>query len=140
MRARNNNNNNEYYYILQIFIDELDAVGGARIATDVHPYARMTLNQLLVELDGYKENEEVVVIGATNFPESLDKALVRPGRFDVKINVPIPDLKARHDILKLYLEKVCCCCCLLVVVVYFLLFTFCCLPVVVNLLLFTCCC
>ena len=84
----------------------MDAVGGARIASDVHPYARMTLNQLLVELDGYKENEEIVVIGATNFPQSLDKALIRPGRFDLKIDVPLPDLKARHDILKLYLGKV----------------------------------
>lgn len=56
-----------------VFIDELDAVGGARIASSVHPYSRMTLNQLLVEMDGYKELEGVVVIGATNFPESLDK-------------------------------------------------------------------
>lgn len=56
-----------------VFIDELDAVGGARVATAVHPYSRMTLNQLLVELDGYKELEGIVVIGATNFPESLDK-------------------------------------------------------------------
>ena len=56
-----------------VFIDELDAVGGARIASSVHPYSRMTLNQLLVEMDGYKELEGVVIIGATNFPESLDK-------------------------------------------------------------------
>ena len=58
-----------------VFIDELDAVGGARVATAVHPYSRMTLNQLLVELDGYKELEGIVVIGATNFPESLDKSV-----------------------------------------------------------------
>ena len=56
-----------------MFIDELDAVGGARVASSVHPYSRMTLNQLLVEMDGYKELEGVVIIGATNFPESLDK-------------------------------------------------------------------
>ncbi len=56
-----------------VFIDELDAVGGARVANSVHPYSRMTLNQLLVEMDGYKELEGVVIIGATNFPESLDK-------------------------------------------------------------------
>lgn len=56
-----------------VFIDELDAVGGARVASSVHPYSRMTLNQLLVEMDGYKELEGVVIIGATNFPESLDK-------------------------------------------------------------------
>ena len=60
-----------------VFIDELDAVGGARVATAVHPYSRMTLNQLLVELDGYKELEGIVVIGATNFPESLDKSVAR---------------------------------------------------------------
>ena len=58
-----------------VFIDELDAVGGARVATAVHPYSRMTLNQLLVELDGYKELEGVIIIGATNFPESLDKCV-----------------------------------------------------------------
>lgn len=57
-----------------VFIDELDAVGGARVASSVHPYSRMTLNQLLVEMDGYKELEGVVIIGATNFPESLDKS------------------------------------------------------------------
>jgi ATP-dependent metalloprotease len=56
-----------------VFIDELDAVGGARVASSVHPYSRMTLNQLLVEMDGYKELEGIVIIGATNFPESLDK-------------------------------------------------------------------
>lgn len=56
-----------------MFIDELDAVGGARVTSSVHPYSRMTLNQLLVEMDGYKELEGVVIIGATNFPESLDK-------------------------------------------------------------------
>lgn len=61
-----------------VFIDELDAVGGARVATAVHPYSRMTLNQLLVELDGYKELEGIVVIGATNFPESLDKSVNPP--------------------------------------------------------------
>ena len=59
-----------------IFIDELDAVGGARVASAIHPYSRMTLNQLLVELDGYKELEGVIVIGATNFPESLDKLVM----------------------------------------------------------------
>ena len=59
-----------------VFIDELDAVGGARVASSVHPYSRMTLNQLLVEMDGYKELEGVVIIGATNFPESLDKSAI----------------------------------------------------------------
>ena len=60
-----------------VFIDELDAVGGARVASSVHPYSRMTLNQLLVEMDGYKELEGVVIIGATNFPESLDKSAIK---------------------------------------------------------------
>ena len=62
-----------------VFIDELDALGGARVANALHPYSRMTLNQLLVELDGYKELEGVVVIGATNFPESLDKYVCEGG-------------------------------------------------------------
>ena len=56
-----------------LFIDELDAVGGKRHSSPMHPYSRMTLNQLLVELDGYKELEGVVIIGATNFPEALDE-------------------------------------------------------------------
>jgi ATP-dependent Zn protease len=89
-----------------VFIDELDAVGGARVASSVHPYSRMTLNQLLVEMDGYKELEGVVIIGATNFPESLDKALIRPGRFDSRINIPLPDVRARREILKVHAKKV----------------------------------
>lgn len=89
-----------------VFIDELDAVGGARVTSSVHPYSRMTLNQLLVEMDGYKELEGVVVIGATNFPESLDKALIRPGRFDSRINIPLPDVRARHEILKVHAKKI----------------------------------
>ncbi|CAI8017214.1 ATP-dependent zinc metalloprotease FTSH 5, mitochondrial [Geodia barretti] len=89
-----------------VFIDELDAVGGARVASSVHPYSRMTLNQLLVEMDGYKELEGVVIIGATNFPESLDKALIRPGRFDSRINIPLPDVRSRHEILKVHAKKV----------------------------------
>lgn len=89
-----------------VFIDELDAIGGTRIVHDHQPYSRMTLNQLLVELDGFDKSEGIVVIGATNFPEVLDKALVRPGRFDTKITVPMPDVKGRHDILKLHLKNV----------------------------------
>lgn len=89
-----------------VFIDELDAIGGTRIVHDHQPYSRMTLNQLLVELDGFDKSEGIVVIGATNFPEVLDKALIRPGRFDTKIHVPMPDVKGRHDILKLHLKNV----------------------------------
>lgn len=89
-----------------VFIDELDAIGGTRVVHDHQPYSRMTLNQLLVELDGFDKSEGIVVIGATNFPEILDKALIRPGRFDTKIHVPMPDVKGRHDILKLHLKNV----------------------------------
>lgn len=66
----------------------------------------MTLNQLLVELDGFEQNEGIVVICATNFPQSLDKALVRPGRLDKTIVVPLPDIKGRYEILKMYSNKI----------------------------------
>ncbi|CAB3999158.1 ATP-dependent zinc metalloprotease FTSH 4, mitochondrial-like, partial [Paramuricea clavata] len=89
-----------------IFIDELDAIGGTRSVGDHQPYSRMTLNQLLVELDGFDKTEGIVVIGATNFPEILDKALVRPGRFDSRVTVPMPDVRARKSILELHLGKV----------------------------------
>jgi len=89
-----------------VFIDELDAIGGSRVANDHQPYSRMTLNQLLVELDGFDQTEGIVVIGATNFPEILDKALTRPGRFDSKVVVPMPDVRGRKAILDLYLKKV----------------------------------
>ncbi|XP_065665254.1 ATP-dependent zinc metalloprotease YME1L1 isoform X2 [Hydra vulgaris] len=91
-----------------IFMDELDAIGGKRNANDSQPYSRMTLNQLLVELDGFTQNEGVIVIGATNFPEILDKALTRPGRFDSKVHVAMPDVRGRKNILQLYLKKVPC--------------------------------
>ena len=88
-----------------IFIDEVDAVASKRNARD-QSSVRMTLNQLLVELDGFKPNEGVVVICATNLPESLDRALTRPGRLDKLVVVPLPDLKGRKEILKLYGDKV----------------------------------
>ncbi|XP_061661179.1 ATP-dependent zinc metalloprotease YME1L1-like isoform X3 [Syngnathoides biaculeatus] len=88
-----------------IFIDELDSVGGKRIESPMHPYSRQTINQLLAEMDGFKPNEGVIVIGATNFAEALDNALVRPGRFDMQVTVPRPDVKGRTEILNWYLAK-----------------------------------
>ncbi|XP_073485921.1 ATP-dependent zinc metalloprotease YME1L1 isoform X2 [Aquarana catesbeiana] len=89
-----------------IFIDELDSVGGKRIESPMHPYSRQTINQLLAEMDGFKPNEGVIIIGATNFPEALDSALVRPGRFDMQVTVPLPDVKGRSEIIKWYLNKI----------------------------------
>uniref|UniRef100_A0A3B5QSR6 ATP-dependent zinc metalloprotease YME1L1 n=1 Tax=Xiphophorus maculatus TaxID=8083 RepID=A0A3B5QSR6_XIPMA len=89
-----------------IFIDELDSVGGKRIESPMHPYSRQTINQLLAEMDGFKPNEGVIVIGATNFAEALDNALVRPGRFDMQVTVPRPDVKGRKEILNWYLSKI----------------------------------
>nr|XP_057916277.1 ATP-dependent zinc metalloprotease YME1L1-like [Doryrhamphus excisus] len=89
-----------------IFIDELDSVGGKRIESPIHPYSRQTINQLLAEMDGFKPNEGVIVIGATNFAEALDNALVRPGRFDMQVTVPRPDVKGRTEILNWYLSKI----------------------------------
>uniref|UniRef100_A0AAV2JR89 ATP-dependent zinc metalloprotease YME1L1 n=1 Tax=Knipowitschia caucasica TaxID=637954 RepID=A0AAV2JR89_KNICA len=89
-----------------IFIDELDSVGGKRIESPMHPYSRQTINQLLAEMDGFKTNEGVIIIGATNFPEALDNALIRPGRFDMQVTVPKPDIKGRTEILNWYLKKI----------------------------------
>ncbi|KAL8284247.1 hypothetical protein RQP46_004996 [Phenoliferia psychrophenolica] len=88
-----------------IFIDELDAIGGKRSPRDQH-YVKQTLNQLLVELDGFTPGEGVILIGATNFPESLDNALVRPGRFDRHVVVPLPDVRGRMQILKHHMRNV----------------------------------
>ncbi|XP_067109228.1 ATP-dependent zinc metalloprotease YME1L1-like isoform X1 [Osmerus mordax] len=89
-----------------IFIDELDSVGGKRIESPMHPYSRQTINQLLAEMDGFKPNEGVIIIGATNFPEALDSALIRPGRFDMQVTVPMPDVKGRTEIINWYLRKI----------------------------------
>merc|ERR1719378_210081 len=88
-----------------IFIDEIDAIGGSRHLKDQQAM-KMTLNQLLVEMDGFEQNNGVIVIGATNFPGVLDDALTRPGRFDRHVNVPLPDIKGRQQILELYAKKI----------------------------------
>jgi ATP-dependent metalloprotease len=88
-----------------VFIDEIDAIGGTRKMRDSQSM-RMTLNQLLIELDGFSQNDDIIIIGATNFPELLDPALIRPGRFDKQVVVAYPDVKGRKDIIELYLKKV----------------------------------
>lgn len=88
-----------------VFIDELDAIGGKRKSKD-QAYAKQTLNQLLVELDGFSQTEGIIILGATNFPDSLDKALTRPGRFDKIVPVDLPDVRGRIEILKHHLKKV----------------------------------
>lgn len=88
-----------------IFIDELDAIGGKRHERDA-AYAKQTLNQLLTELDGFEQDTGVIIIGATNFPESLDKALTRPGRFDRNVSVDLPDVRGRVAILKHHMKNI----------------------------------
>lgn len=91
-----------------IFIDEIDAVGrhrGAGVGGG-HDEREQTLNQLLVEMDGFEGNEGVIVIAATNRPDVLDPALMRPGRFDRQVVVPLPDVRGREQILKVHMRKV----------------------------------
>ena len=87
-----------------IFIDEIDAVGGTRKLKD-QSALKMTLNELLVQMDGFDSNDGIIVIGATNFVESLDAALLRPGRFDKHVTVPLPDVGGRKAILEMYSKK-----------------------------------
>jgi len=91
-----------------IFIDEIDAVGRHRGAGlgGGHDEREQTLNQLLVEMDGFEGNEGVIVIAATNRPDVLDPALLRPGRFDRQVVVPLPDMLGREQILKVHMRKV----------------------------------
>ncbi|MBI1301274.1 MAG: ATP-dependent zinc metalloprotease FtsH [Alphaproteobacteria bacterium] len=91
-----------------IFIDEIDAVGRHRGAGygGGNDEREQTLNQLLVEMDGFEANEGVIIIAATNRPDVLDPALLRPGRFDRQITVPLPDVKGREAILKVHMKKV----------------------------------
>ena len=90
-----------------IFIDEIDAVGRHRGAGlgGGHDEREQTLNQLLVEMDGFESNEGVILISATNRPDVLDPALLRPGRFDRQVVVPLPDIKGREKILEVHMKK-----------------------------------
>ena len=86
-----------------IFIDEIDAIGSRRTnASGAESENNQTLNQLLVEMDGFETNETIIVLAATNRPEMLDKALLRPGRFDRQIVIAAPDAKGREEILKIH--------------------------------------
>jgi ATP-dependent metalloprotease len=87
-----------------VFIDELDAIGGKRNERDA-AYAKQTLNQLLTDLDGFNQSSGVIFLAATNFPELLDTALTRPGRFDRQVVVGLPDVRGRVAILDHYLKK-----------------------------------
>ncbi len=91
-----------------IFIDEIDAVGRHRGAGHGggNDEREQTLNQMLVEMDGFSANEGVIILAATNRPDVLDPALLRPGRFDRQINVPLPDVNGREAILKVHMKKV----------------------------------
>lgn len=91
-----------------IFIDEIDAVGRHRGAGlgGGHDEREQTLNQLLVEMDGFEGNEGVIIIAATNRPDVLDPALLRPGRFDRQVVVPLPDIRGREQILAVHLKKI----------------------------------
>uniref|UniRef100_A0A7V3JAS2 ATP-dependent zinc metalloprotease FtsH n=1 Tax=candidate division CPR3 bacterium TaxID=2268181 RepID=A0A7V3JAS2_UNCC3 len=91
-----------------VFIDEIDAVGRLRGAGlgGGHDEREQTLNQLLVEMDGFDSSEGIIVMAATNRPDILDPALLRPGRFDRRIYVPIPDVKGREEILKIHTRRI----------------------------------
>ncbi len=89
-----------------IFIDEIDAIGSRRNSNGgAESENNQTLNQLLVEMDGFESEETIIVIAATNRPEMLDKALLRPGRFDRQITIPTPDLRGRLEILKIHSKE-----------------------------------
>ena len=85
-----------------IFIDEIDAIGARRTGNGNESENNQTLNQLLVEMDGFNTDNKVIVLAATNRPEILDKALLRPGRFDRQITIPAPDVRGREEILILH--------------------------------------
>lgn len=88
-----------------IFFDEFDSIGSKRTLSD-NSHSKQTLNQLLTELDGFQSNPKVIVLASTNFPQSLDPAVVRPGRFDKSVSIPLPSRSSRIEISKYYLNKV----------------------------------
>ncbi|HYM21991.1 MAG TPA: AAA family ATPase, partial [Vicinamibacterales bacterium] len=91
-----------------VFIDELDALGKARVQSPLgtHEEREQTLNQLLAEMDGFDSRKGVIIMGATNRPEVLDPALLRPGRFDRRVVVGLPDVRGREEVLRVHVKKV----------------------------------
>ncbi len=90
-----------------IFIDEIDTLlSKSRRYNSEHSSSRATINQLLTEMDGFEKTENILIIGATNHEDALDPAAVRPGRFDKKIHVPLPDINGRSDIFDFYLQQI----------------------------------
>lgn len=90
-----------------IFIDEIDSVGRSRTSSPLHPYSNQTINQLLAEMDGFSPSEGIIVLGATNQRQDLDKALLRPGRFDFQVYVSPPNYEASfgHKLKPIWLYK-----------------------------------
>lgn len=90
-----------------IFIDEIDTLlSKSRRFNAEHSSSRATINQMLTEMDGFEKSENILIIGATNHEDALDPAAVRPGRFDKKIHVPLPDVNGREDIFTFYLSQI----------------------------------
>jgi len=92
-----------------IFLDEIDAVGrkrGSGMSSGGHDEREQTLNAILVEMDGFESSDQIIVIAATNRADVLDPALIRPGRFDRQINVPLPDIRGRHEILNVHARRI----------------------------------
>lgn len=90
-----------------VFFDEFDSIAGKRsMGGEANRTSRNTINELLNEIDGFKKNEKVFVVGSTNFPQSLDPAILRPGRFDKILKIPSPTVKGRQKILEHYLKKI----------------------------------
>ena len=88
-----------------IFIDEIDALAGSRDSA-ITKSARSSINQLLAEMDGFKQSDRIIVIGATNMEDGLDSAIKRPGRFDKIVHIPLPDSKARTQIITHYIQNI----------------------------------